>query len=413
MEEYDVVIVGGCFAGLTLAKHLPTSLKILVLEAKPTVGATVESTGLITSNTRTQFASFLPIDKFITNPISSICVVAPNFKNSFFSSTDNPWIYQTDTKALVAAMAHDLPPNVTLRTSTVFVTVTGEEEKKIISLIGSGKKYEVCARFLVGADGAKSQVATASELEQNKQFLYGYERVYFGDVLLGDNPGETIYHFWFGKFSLGYGGWLSPTIINGRPGIRLGLAKLMKDRGDAGKLTDLFVAKLIEEKIIKITDEPPSYVFGSLIPIGGALKNTYRDNVLLLGNAAGFCGAFAADGIKGAIIAGKEAAPLIAKHLTAREKFSLSAFSRNVNRHDWLLDYYHRQVRYRWAWNMMKHDRTFAALWSVVQKEKESFLHQFCDSKDRRRSLIWTVVKLNNIPRLTKFAFYLILDIFS
>jgi flavin-dependent dehydrogenase len=198
-------------------------------------------------------------------------------------------------------------------------------------------------------------------------------------------------------------------MVDGRPAIRLGLAKLMKDRGDASKLTDLFVAKLVLKKIIMVTAEAPSYVFGSLIPIGGALKKTYKNNTMLLGNAAGFCGAFAADGIKGAVIAGKEAAPLIARHLNGDAQ-ALGEFSKAVNRHGWLMDYYRRQLRYRWAWDMMKRDRTFTALWQVIEKEKESFLHQFCDSKDKRRSLAWTVIKLNNLPRLIKFAFFLALD---
>ncbi len=412
MEAFDVVIVGASFAGLTLAKHLPPTLRVLVIDAKPEVGATVESTGLITDATRREFSSFLNIGDFITNPISCICVVAPDYDRSFFSSTADPWIYQTDTKALIKRMAAILPANAALRNGTVFVSAKDEGALKKITVIGSGKKYEVTARFLVGADGAKSQTAAAAGLAQNKKFLFGYERVYFGDVLLGPNPAETIYHFWFGAFSLGYGGWLSPTTVNGRPAVRLGLAKLMKDRGDASNLTDQFVAKLVGKKIIAITDEAPSYVFGSLIPIGGALKKTVTKNAMLLGNAAGYCGAFAADGIKGAVIAGKEAAPLIAEHL-AGNPAALARFDHMVNRHDWLLDYYRRQKRYRWAWDLMKRDRTFAALRRVVEKEKESFLHQFCDSKHRRRSLAWTVVKLNNLPRLIAFAFYLILDAIS
>ncbi|MBU0646631.1 FAD-dependent oxidoreductase [Patescibacteria group bacterium] len=98
MDQFDVVIVGASFSGLTLAHHLPQQYKVLVIDSKPSAGSTVESTGLITSKTRQEFLSFFPIDDYITNRISSICVVSPNFQDHFISSLDHPWIYQTDTK---------------------------------------------------------------------------------------------------------------------------------------------------------------------------------------------------------------------------------------------------------------------------------------------------------------------------
>lgn len=97
------------------------------MDEKSTAGATVESTGLITVRTREEFRSFFPIDDYITNPINSICVVAPNVSDYFISRTSEPWIYQTDTKGLVRRLADSLPPNVTLQTSTVFVGVDDYE----------------------------------------------------------------------------------------------------------------------------------------------------------------------------------------------------------------------------------------------------------------------------------------------
>lgn len=413
MQEYDVVIVGASFSGLTLAHHLPNTFRVLVVDAKPSAGATVESTGLITGKTRDEFATFFDIDRFITNPITSICVVAPNFDDHFVSKTREPWIYQTDTKGLVKRLAETLPSNVTLRTSTVFIGTDVTEDGRVVHLqTMGGEKEAVRAWLLVGADGGRSKVAqSVPGLDRNGRFLFGYERVFFGDVRLGPQPEETIYHYWFGEFSLGYGGWLSPTVVDGRKAFRIGLAKLAKDRGDAKDLMDRFLEILQTRNTIAIDGDPakPDYVFGSMIPIGGALKRIHTDDVLLIGDAAGFCGAFAADGIKGSVVSGKEAARLIPERLGGKRD-ALSRLRSSIDGRTGLMEYYRRQVRYRFIWDRMKTNRTFTAMYRIIEAEKESFLDQFCDSKDTRKSLTRVVLKLRHAPKLVRYAWYMFLD---
>lgn len=416
IPQYDVIIVGASFAGLTLAHHLPSELSVLVLEAKPTAGATVESTGLITVKTRSQFASFFDIDAYITNPITSICVVAPGFKDYFVSTISEPWIYQTDTRGLVKQLAAALPANVTLRTG-IHVQALEAHEKgvKIISARQGMLEEKFSARFFVGADGSRSTIARLiPSLDQNKKFLFGFEEVFFGEVYLGPEPEKTISHFRFGEFSLGYGGWISPTTVNGRKAFRIGLAKLPEHRGDAKKLIREFKNILVREKMIHIEGDPekPDYVFGSMIPIEGVLSQIAWKNVLLLGDAAGFCGAFAADGIKGSVVSGKEAGPLIARYLSGEEQ-ALTELRTRMNHHDDLMGYYRRQIRYRWLWDRMKSDRTFRAMYDIIEAEKETFVDQFCDAKDKRKSLTGVVLKWRHVPKLVKYAGCLGLDLFS
>ncbi len=413
-SQYDVVIVGASFSGLTLAHHLPNNLRVLVVEAKPKAGSTVESTGLITQKTRAEFATFFPIDASITNPMNSICVIAPDFKNYFVSKTTEPWIYQTDTKGLVKKLADTLPPHVTLRTSTVFLDAAREGDLvQTVQVQTMGQEKEtVQTRFLVGADGGRSKVASLiPELDRNKRFLFGFEHVFFGDVYLGPEPAATIYHYWFGEFSLGYGGWLSPTIVEGKKAFRIGLAKLMKDRGDAKQLLDKFIQRLLDLKMITIDGDihEPGYVFGSMIPMSGALKKIAYGNVALIGDAAGFCGAFAADGIKGSVVSGKELARLIPRFF-AGETSAIGELRERMDEHGNLMDYYKRQVRYRWVWDRMKRDRTFRAMYDIIAAEKESFLNQFCDSKDKRKSLAWVVLKWKHVYKLIKYSFFILLD---
>lgn len=414
MENFDVLIVGASFSGLTLAHHLPKHLKVLIVDAKPAAGSTVESTGLITTKTRAEFSSFFAIDRYITNPISAICVVAPGFSDYFVSTVREPWIYQTDTKALIAALAASLPPNVTLKMATAFLTTNKPTNPTSATIRTVGSEPEaITIKFLVGADGGRSKVASTNpSLSRNSKFLFGYEQVFFGDVLLGPKPEETIFHYWFGEFSLGYGGWLSPTVVDGRKAFRIGLAKLMKDRGEAKTQMELFMAKLVELGHIKVEGEitAPGYVFGSHIPIGGPRLKIADGNMLLIGDAAGFCGAFAADGIKGSVISGKEAARVIAHYLDGRTE-ALKKFRKRMNEHGGIMKYYVRQMGYRAIWDMMKTDRSFRAMYDIIASEHETFLEQFCDSKDRHRSLVWTVLKPQHFEKLSKYAWYILCDL--
>lgn len=404
---YDVCIIGASFSGLTLAHHLPSSLKVLIIDAKPEAGATVESTGLITSKTRSEFSSFFPIDEYITNPISAIGVIAPGFDDMFVSQVVEPWIYQTDTKGLVKALANRLPSNVTLRTKTVFLGVDNADRPTQVKVRSQGSAEELIdISFLVGADGGHSKVAQSiSGLSKNTRFLFGYEQVFFGDVLRGPKPEETIFHYWFGEFSLGYGGWLSPTIVDGRKAFRIGLAKLPRDRGDAKLLTEAFVNILLDRGDIRIEGDAtkPSYVFGSHIPVSGTRRHITKNNVVLIGDAAGFCGAFAADGIKGSVISGKEAAVLIPQFLRGKAD-ALTQLSSRMNSHGGIMSYYRRQLGYRWIWDVMAHDRTFKAMWDIIAAEHATFLEQFCDSKDKHRSLALTVLKWRHAFRLVKYS---------
>ena len=62
---------------------------------------------------------------------------------------------------------------------------------------------------------------------------------------------------------------------------------------------------------------------------------------------------------------------------------------------------------------MMKRDRTFKAMWDVIAAEKQDFLNQFCDSKDKRKSLMWTVLKWKHAWKLAKYSWFVLLDVFS
>ncbi len=413
MEKYDILIVGASFAGLTCAHHIDKKYAVLVIDQKTRLDAAIESTGLITTATKNMLEKFVNIEKWIPNAITTIGVVSPDYNKYFFSHTKDPWIYSTDTPNLVKEMSVNLPKNVAFSLSTGLISYTIDTKREYpveAEIIENGIKRIVHAKCIVGADGSISKVATLNEnLGKNTKFLIGFEKVFYGDIFLGDHPEATVYHFWFGEFSLGYGGWLSPTSINGRKAFRIGIAKLEKDKKDL-KILDEFIELLTEKKIIAIEPDTKCVVaFGHPIPIGGVVKKFHADNALLIGDAGGFCGAFAADGIKGSVVSGKIAAELIGKYLEGDSE-ALSRLHKRIEEETKLMTYYTKQVLYRFIWDQMKSDAAFHAMYNVIAREKDHFLDQFCDSKDRSKGLLHVVLHIRNIPLLIKYGLYIIRD---
>ncbi len=413
---YDVVIIGAGFSGLTLAMHLPQNLKVLIVDRKPRLDLSYESTGLITVRTKELLETFIPnLQKFIPNAIDTLGVVGPDFKQNFFSTSKAPWIYSTDTPKLIDYISKNLPDNVELKTNTSFVKTNHKCGKCQIELQEGDRKFQVESKFLVGADGAKSTVAEKVKgLSQNKKYLFGLEKVFFGDITYGDNPDSTVYHYWFGEFSLGYGGWLSPTLIEGKKAFRLGIAKLAKDVSGIRKLNE-FIKILEEKKMIKINAsnkkqrEVSSY--GDYIPLGGPLKNLYSHNTLLVGDAGGFCGPFAADGIKGSIVSAKVSARLISEFLEIKDEKIFKQYKKKINKYEKLIKYYFKQKLYRLVWNQMRRNRTYCEMIKMISQNKDGFISQFSDAKNNGGDLTKLVLSPKTFPYLIKYGVYFLIDL--
>jgi len=408
---YDIAIIGANFAGLTLAFHLPSYLKIAIIERKPKDAKFVESTALITKCTEKLLRKFIhDLGNSLTNEIYSICVVNSTFRDHFTSTyKEEPWAFTTDSANIIKNIRNKLGRNVTLfynesyrksqfnpANSTHFITTS----KRILS-----------AKFLVGADGSLSRVAQNNpKLSRNTKFLLGQEKLFYGKIKLGDNPLNTVYHYWFGEFALGYGGWLAPAIYNGKDAFRVGLA-MHKNLPNPNRI-DIFIEKLLENKHIEITNSSPIHSYGGVIPINGPLKNIYADNTLLIGDAAGFCGSLIADGIRGAIVSAKIGANLITEYLKNSNEKVFGTIPQKINDFNGLYSYYLKNKLYRALWNLMRRSRTFDLLHSILASEREEFLKQFKDSKDNKGSLISILLKPKHIPKLIKLGIYTIQGLF-
>jgi hypothetical protein len=81
-----------------------------------------------------------------------------------------------------------------------------------------------------------------------------------------------------------------------------------------------------------------------------------------------------------------------------------------MDSHGGMIGYYRRQLLYRWIWNVMTKNRTFRAMFDIIAAEHETFLEQFCDSKDKHRSLTRTVLKWRHAFKLTTYSVFWAID---
>jgi flavin-dependent dehydrogenase len=158
------------------------------------------------------------------------------------------------------------------------------------------------ADYLIGADGARSQVARAMGLSVNQRVLMGVEAEYRG---LGGVDPCRLHVFVDRALAPGYIGWVVPGI-----GIsQVGLAVSPGHRPDLPS----FVAKL--RSVFDFHGAEVAEHRAGAIPAGGVLRRIGGDRVLLVGDAAGMVSPLTAGGIHNALRFGRLAGRAVADHL--------------------------------------------------------------------------------------------------
>ncbi|MDE3059584.1 MAG: FAD-dependent oxidoreductase [Pseudomonadota bacterium] len=288
----DIIIAGGGFAGLACAKALAEAgIGVTVLERKKAPGIGMHTTGIIVGECAEEFA----LPPHLTRRVTDVRLYAPNLNyvelqspDYFFLTTDTPGLMRHLSDEAVkagAAIMYDTP------------YASAVQEGEAISVNG-----KFSCRFLIGADGPRSKVADDFRLGQNTEFLLGAEAEYEGLQL--PDP-KAFYCFLDQRLAHGYLGWVIPGV-----GVtQVGLASRMPKKPDI----DAFVSRV--GGVFDFSQAKVAARRGGLIPVGGLVKPFARDNVILLGDAAGIVSPLTAGGIHTALHYGKMLGEALAAHI--------------------------------------------------------------------------------------------------
>ncbi len=309
VQRFDLAIVGGSFAGLACARSAALrGLKVAVLDAKPDPGLRVKTTGIVVKEASDAF----DLPARMMRKVPGVRLYAPD-NRSLDLSAPGYFFQATDMPALMRWMA--------------------EEAARAGACLMYGRKFEggleyergvamgdLHASFLIGADGAKSQVAQAFGLGENRRFLAGLE---IECEPLEGVDGRFLHCFADSQIAPGYIAWMVPGV----GATQIGLAASRPARPDLGAL----LRRL--KTVLDIRDIRVASRRSGLIPSGGVVRDLGTRRLLLVGDAAGMVSPVTGGGIHTALHFGRRAAVLVANYLDTRGPLPAQALAAEAPRY--------------------------------------------------------------------------------
>ena len=181
----------------------------------------------------------------------------------------------------------------------------------------AGVERRVAARFVIGGDGARSRVARALGLDENREWIVGVE-----DVLRGvATAAEPCFHcFLDPRLAPGYLAWVVCDGEETHVGVggyaeHFDPARALEEfRAEVAGRFDFTRARRVERR-------------GGRIPVGGVLKNIACRRGLLVGDAAGAVSPLTAGGLDPCMRLSSLAAEVAADYLSAGDAAALARYS--------------------------------------------------------------------------------------
>jgi flavin-dependent dehydrogenase len=276
-----------------------------VLERKHDPGAKLHTTGILVREVIEQVPLLDGLPPDYVRRVNGVRLYAPNMctvdlaaPGYYFLSTDTPRLMRW-----LADRCQEL--GAELRWNAGF---TGAVREQAGFDLGPAVGH---TRFLVGADGPKSNVARVLGLGRNTRFLGGIEYE-FGDLEIAEP--DRLHCFIDRKLMPGYIGW----VVQGVGVVQVGLARRLRvsDATSVKSAMSAFLAKIAP--LFPFQGVRPRSVRAGLIPCGGLVRPCAAPRVLLVGDAAGMVSPVTAGGIHLALRHGLATGHAIADFLSGR-----------------------------------------------------------------------------------------------
>lgn len=300
--DYDVVVVGAGPVGSVAAKYAAQNhAKTLLIEEHGMIGSPVSCTGHI--STKALAECELPDDgSFINKRIRGAYVYAPD-NRSVRIDGKRTMTYVIERKIF----DRELAKGAARAGTEIMVDTAVQSIKKIpggvmLNAFCEGKKVDISAKVVIGADGVKSKIARDAGLGRVPHICAGIQV----EASYVPRDPEFVELYLGHRFAPGYFAWAVPTAGDC---CRIGL--------NADTDAHMYLDRLLKEHAVvsKKARSTMDLIMGG-IPVG-TLKRTVADGVMIVGDAAGqvkpvsYGGIFT--GARSAKIAGEVAAKAAAE----------------------------------------------------------------------------------------------------
>ncbi len=313
-------MVGAGLAGLECARRLGESgLRVLLVDRKESLDQGVHTTGIFVRRTLESFA--LPGD-CLGPPVRRVHLYAPSGRELALESPRDEFrvgrmgaLYGRSLEACRRA-------GVSWSPETTLVALEPHEGGSAATLERRGRRYRVQARFVVGADGASSRVASALGLDENSEWIVGAEEVYPGHAT-GRQP---AFHVWLDPvLAPGYIAW----VVDDGQELHLGVGGYPARFAPAAALRE-FRARVAPG--FGLEGVAPAERRGGRIPVGGVLARIASPHGLLVGDAAGAVSPLTAGGLDPCLRLSKLAALVTSDYLATGRASALARYDGAVFR---------------------------------------------------------------------------------
>jgi flavin-dependent dehydrogenase len=315
MKSYDVAIVGAGLAGLQVSRLLAEhGLRVVLIDRKASLTQAVHTTGIFVRRTLDDFE--LPND-CLGPVVRDVTLYSPARRKLELHSTHDEFRVGRMGMLYQRLLDDSLHAGVEWLPATQFVECDRTNTGSAVRLRQHNSIATVNIRYLVGADGAASRVAPALDLDQNREFIVGFEEVIEGVPLEGP---PRFHCFLDSKLAPGYLAW---AVHDGEQ-VHVGVggyaerfdptAALKTFRSSLGGIIELGSARVVERR-------------GGRIPVGGVLRRIANARGLLLGDAAGAVSPLTAGGLDPCIRLSQYAAQVIVDYLESGNPEALTGYS--------------------------------------------------------------------------------------
>ena len=315
MKNYDVVIIGAGLAGLQCARLLGAKgAKVLLVDRKTDLSKGIHTTGIFVRKTLEDFD--FPAGS-LGNPVKNVTLYSPKLKA--FNLTSEKEEFRVGKMGLIydEFLQEAATDGVNFARATAYKGIEIVNGETIVKLEKRGAVSEVKTKILIGADGANSLVAKDLDLDENREFIVGYEEVFHA----AEATRELRLHcFLDAKLAPGYLAWIADDGVE----IHIGIG------GYAADFNPREALKSFKEKTVKLFDTSGlklTETRGGRIPVGGVLRRIANERGLLIGDAAGAVSPLTAGGLDPAMRLSTFAADIVWESLRANDPKILLDYS--------------------------------------------------------------------------------------